>query len=175
MNDLKNLAESLPLDIQILKVIETVVILLVFLLIKSIASKVIDRAAIKFDYEKVRAKVIKKLINIVALILVAIILLAIWGIKQTEITVFVSSMLTVLGIAFFAQWSILSNITSSVIIFFNHPITVGDNLTIMDKDYEIEGKISDIGIFFITIKTTKGELVSTPSSVFMQKMVKRNH
>lgn len=83
-------------------------------------------------------------------------------------------MLTILGIAFFAQWSIISNITSSLIIFFNHPAKIGDEIIVFDKDYSIEGRISDIGVFFVIIKTVDGEKITIPSNVFTQKMIKRN-
>ncbi|WP_408730905.1 hypothetical protein [Aequorivita sp. CIP111184] len=32
-----------------------------------------------------------------------------------------------------------------------------DTITIIDKDYETEGRMSDIGIFFIILKTKEGE------------------
>ena len=63
----------------------------------------------------------------------------VWGVDQSELLIFLSTILVVLGVAFFAQWSIISNITSTLIIFFNQPIKIGDYLTIMDKEYEIEG------------------------------------
>jgi small-conductance mechanosensitive channel len=97
----------------------------------------------------------------------------IWGIEQTDLVVFLSTTLTILGVAFFAQWSLISNITSTLIIFFNHPIRIGDSLTIMEKDYEIEGELSDIGIFFITIKTKEGKKITMPSNIFLQKMIKK--
>ena len=96
----------------------------------------------------------------------------IWGVDQKELLFFISSMLTVIGIAFFAQWSIISNITSTVIIFFNHPARIGDAVTVMDKDFQIKGRTSDIGVFFIIIKTDEGEKVTIPSNTFIQKMVK---
>ena len=100
-------------------------------------------------------------------------LIFVWGVDQSELLIFLSTILTVLGVAFFAQWSIISNITSTLIIFFNHPIKIGDHLTIMDKEYEIEGKLSDISIFFIIIKTKENKKITIPSNVFMQKMIKQ--
>jgi small-conductance mechanosensitive channel len=100
-------------------------------------------------------------------------LLLIWGIKPSQLVGYAASLFTVVGIAFLAQWSIISNITSTLIIFFNHQVNIGDTIVILDKDYEIEGKISDIGIFFIIIKVKENEYVSLPSNVFMQKMVKK--
>ena len=64
----------------------------------------------------------RKSINFIVLTVCLIILLIIWGVKQSELAVFVGSVLTVVGVAMFAQWSILSNITSSIVLFFNHSV-----------------------------------------------------
>ena len=84
-----------------------------------------------------------------------------------------ASILAVIGIALFAQWSHLSNITSGIIIFFSHSFKLDDTVSIIDKDYEVEGRISDIGLFFIKLKTKQGEEVSIPNNIFMQKMIKK--
>ena len=107
------------------------------------------------------------------LVILITILSIIWGVDQDRVLVFLSTILTILGVAFFAQWSIISNITSTLIIFFNHPVRIGDSLTIMDKDFQIEGKLSDIGIFFIVIKTNENKKITIPSNVFIQKMIRK--
>lgn len=101
-----------------------------------------------------RSKVVKKAINLIVLSIFLLVIFSIFGVDQSELAVFIGSVLTVIGIALFAQWSILSNITSGVIIFFNHSGKLDDIVTIIDKDYEINGRISDIGLFFVIIKTT---------------------
>lgn len=174
MDYIKTFPEHISMNIYMIKIVESLAILLLYIIIQFLTKKLIGRSAIKFEYQPARVYVFKKLMRLILLFIISIIILAIWGVDQAEITLFLSSMLTVLGIAFFAQWSILSNITSSIIIFFNHPISIGDSLTIMDKDFQVEGEISDIGIFFITIKSTTNEYITVPSSVLMQKMIKRN-
>lgn len=43
----------------------------------------------------------------------------------------------------------------------------------MDKDFQVEGKLSDIGIFFIIIKTKDDKKITIPSNVFIQKMIRK--
>jgi small-conductance mechanosensitive channel len=100
-----------------------------------------------------------------------ILLSAIWGLKQNQIAVFVGTILTALGIAFFAQWSLLSNITSSILLFFNHPIKIGDSIKVLDKDYPFEGEVSDLTYFFVYLKTENGEIITIPNSILLQKSV----
>jgi small-conductance mechanosensitive channel len=119
------------------------------------------------------SKVVKKAINLIVFFIMLIIIFSIFKVDQSELVVFVSSVLTVMGIALFAQWSILSNITSGVIIFFSHSARLDDTIAIIDKDYEVEGRISDIGLFFVIIKTANDEQVDIPNSVFLNKMIKK--
>ena len=102
--------------------------------------------------------------------LTAIILLTgVWGFKQNEIALFASSILTALGIAFFAQWSLLSNITSSILIFFNHPLKLGDYVQVLHKDYHYEGEVTEMNYFFVHIKTNDNEIITIPNSHFFEK------
>lgn len=156
-----------------IKIIESVIVIIVYILLRIISSKLIERTMTKKIVQKQRGKIIKKALNLICFSICSIFLLLIWGVDQKELAVFISTVLTVIGIAFFAQWSILSNITSSIIIFFNHSVKLEDTITIIDKDYEVEGRVSDIGLFFVILKTKESEEISIPNNVFIQKMVKK--
>ncbi|WP_353084310.1 mechanosensitive ion channel domain-containing protein [Flavobacterium sp.] len=98
-----------------------------------------------------------------------ILLTGVWGFKQNEIALFASTILTALGIAFFAQWSLLSNITSSILIFFNHPVKLGDYVKVLHKDYHFEGEVTEMNYFFVYIKTSDNEIITIPNSHFFEK------
>jgi small-conductance mechanosensitive channel len=156
-----------------LKILETAIAVVLFLLLRFVAIKFIDRTVSKSLLQKTRGKIIKKIFQIILVAVTLPFILTVWGVEQSELFVFMASVLTVIGIALFAQWSLLSNITSGIIIFFNHSVRLDDTIVIIDKDYEVEGRISDIGLFFIKLKTTQGEEVTLPNNVFLQKMIKK--
>ena len=157
-----------------IQIIEAVVALVVLIVIKILINGYIDRVVAKNNSSKKRSKVVKKSVNLVVWTIFITVVLSIFGVDQSELVVFIGSVLTVIGIALFAQWSILSNITSGIIIFFNHSAKLEDEITILDKDYEIKGRISDVGLFFVKLKTDDNEQVVIPNSVFLNKMVKKN-
>ena len=152
---------------------KTIILIIVFLILRFFTKRLIKKVGLRFNYQLGRIRITNKIANALLGILLLVFLMIIWGIEQTDLVVFLSTTLTILGVAFFAQWSLISNITSTLIIFFNHPIRIGDSLTIMEKDYEIEGELSDIGIFFITIKTKENKKITMPSNIFLQKMIKK--
>jgi small-conductance mechanosensitive channel len=156
-----------------IQIIETIVILVSYLILKLLINRYIDNIVAGNISTKKRSIIVKKAISLTIASVFLIILLSIWGVDQSELVIFIGSVLTVLGIALFAQWSILSNITSGIIIFFNHSVKIDDTIIIIDKEYEIEGKISDIGLFFVILKTKDNEQINIPNSVFINKMIKK--
>ncbi|NJC27427.1 mechanosensitive ion channel domain-containing protein [Neolewinella antarctica] len=155
------------------KIIESLIILVLYVLIRNVSNRIIDKTLGERLIQESRGIVIKKFISVASVFVLALFMLLVWGINQDDLAVFIGSVLTVLGIAFFAQWSILSNITSSIIIFFNHPVKFNDTILIMEaKDYVIEGRVTNIGLFFITLETVESEVITLPNNVFIQKSVK---
>ncbi len=156
-----------------IKILETGISLILFFIIRFGIVKLINRTVAENLIHKTRAKIIRKILQIILITITLFFVLTIWGVEQSQMFVFMASVLTVIGIALFAQWSHLSNLTSGIIIFFNHTVKLDDYVVIMDKEYDIEGKVSDIGLFFIRLKTKEGEDVTFPNNVFLQKMVKK--
>lgn len=154
-----------------IQIIETFLVLAGYVLIHYITKKFINNSLKQTHLERGRRKLIIKALHLLTFLAATILIAAIWGLKQNEIAVFVGTILTALGIAFFAQWSLLSNITSSVLLFFNHPIKIGDDIKIFDKDYPFEGEVTDLTYFFVHLKTKEGEIITIPNSLLLQKSV----
>lgn len=116
-----------------------------------------------------RAKYISKICNFALATVSIVALFFIWGIDYHSIFLFGSSILAITGVALFAQWSILSNITASVVIFFNYPARIGDSIRILDGDNTIEGTIVDINIFQVLLEDRDRNLVNYPNNLLIQK------
>ena len=149
--------------------IHTAILIAFVIIVKLFAGKAVNRILVRLDNDLKRKKITMRIINLFSLIFMVIGLAAIWNIDRSQLMVFITSLITVLGIAFFAQWSILANITSSLILFFNHPVKIGQRIRVLDKEFDIEGKLIDISFYFLYIKTDAGELVTIPTSVALQK------
>lgn len=154
-----------------IELIETGIVLISLLIIRFIIRHSINKALKKFHFSLQRRRIIIKILNFFIIISAFIATTAIWGIEKEKLTLFISSVLTILGIAFVAQWSILSNITAGFILFFNHPMKLGDHIKVLEKDFVIEGTIDDITFFFVHIKTEGGERVTIPNTVILQKNI----
>ncbi|QKJ63956.1 mechanosensitive ion channel domain-containing protein [Flavobacterium sp. M31R6] len=149
--------------------ISTGVLILIVILSRTVVSKLVRRYAKTSQIIERRTNLVIKYINILINILALITLILIWGVQAKDILITLSSIATVIGVAMFAQWSILSNITSGIILFFSFPFKIGDVILIHDKDYLVEGEIEDIGAFHVTIRSKEGEIVIYPNNLFFQK------
>ena len=101
-----------------IQLIEAGITVIIYFALNFLISRNIDRIVEKTVAGKARGKIVKKAVNLTTLTIFIIILFSIFGVDQSELAVFIGSVLTVAGIALFAQWSIISNITSGIIIFF---------------------------------------------------------
>ncbi len=153
------------------QIIETGILGVIVIVVKIFSGTAVNRILSRIDFDVKRKKITIRIINLFLFLFVLTALAGIWNINKNQLMVFITSVITVLGIAFFAQWSILSNITSSLILFFNHPVKIGQTIRVLDKEYDIEGKLVDISFYFLYIKTDAGELITIPTSVALQKTI----
>lgn len=151
------------------QIIATLVTILIFVFIRFMIDSIIRKFAKKSNFSETRYILVKRYIDYLITLLAIIMLISIWGIRREQLFLFFSSVLTVIGVAFFAQWSILSNITAGIIVFFSFPFRIGDKIKIMDKDYPIEADIIDIKSFYTLLKTTEGEEILLPNNLLLQK------
>jgi small-conductance mechanosensitive channel len=149
--------------------IATLIVLLVYFILRVSIAKLVRRFATTNEVLEHRTNLIIKYINLLLGILALISITIIWGVKKDQILLFISSVFAVVGVASFAQWSILSNITAGIIIFFSYPFKIGDRIKIHDKDFPIEGEIDDIKAFYVILKSSDGEMITYPNNLLMQK------
>ena len=147
----------------------TIIVLIVFLILKSVIAKIVKKYARLNESLEHRTNLIIKYINILLGVLAILSIVIIWGVKRDQILLFISSVFAVVGVASFAQWSILSNITAGIVLFFSYPFKIGDIIKIHDKDFPIEAEIEDIKAFYILLKTIDGETITYPNNLLMQK------
>lgn len=152
-----------------IRVIETTIAVLILIIIRKVVANIVSKRLLNAEFGKNRAQLTSKLFNVLYSAILLISLAGIWGLHGSQVVTFIGTALTVVGIGFFAQWSLLSNITSGLILFFNHPLKLGDYISIVDKDFPLEGKIDDITLFFIYIRDKQDRVFSISNTIMMTK------
>ena len=157
------------------EVIATGIVLMLIVVLRFIIARLVRRYAKSSSIIEQRTNLVIKYIHLLINILATIALIVIWGVKRDDIFLTLSSIATVVGVAMFAQWSILSNITSGVILFFSFPFKIGDVIKVHDKDFPIEAEIIDINAFHTLLQTKSGEQITYPNNLLLQKGISIIH
>lgn len=118
-----------------------------------------------------RKALIRKSLHFFHIIAYALAAGLIFGVGYGQFVLFLSSFFAVVGVALFAQWSILSNVTASVIIFFQFPYRIGDEIQIVFKDEDLSGVIEEITPFHVQIRRRQGDLLTYPNNLLIQSAV----
>ena len=151
--------------------IATIVVLFLYFILRVSSKKLVRKYATLNEVFEHRSNLVIKYIYLLLGILAFISIVIIWGVKKDQIFLFISSVFAVAGVASFAQWSILSNITAGIILFFSYPFKIGDKIRIQDKENPVEGEIHDIKAFYVILKAANGEIITYPNNLLMQKGV----
>ena len=100
------------------------------------------------------------------------------GVSATVLWTALSGFVAVAAVAFFAMWSVLSNLLCAVLIFTVGPFRIGDVVELvetLDKP-GVKGRVTAINLLFTTLvelPEAGGALVQVPNSQFFQKSVRR--
>lgn len=153
------------------QLVATGISIVVFILVKYVAKKLVKKYGKLTHKTEGRMAQVKQIIAIMINVLFIFSVAIIWGVKTQNLLGGLITTVTFLGVALFAQWSVLSNITAGIVMFFSAPYRLGDKIKIVDKDIPITATIESIKTFYTHIRTDEGELIVLPNNIFLQKVV----
>jgi len=154
------------------QIILTVVILFSLMLIRWIFKKAAISISKRREVNVQRTRLVVRYINTLITFLVLFAIMLIWGVEPSQVGLLFSSVFAVIGVGLFAIWSILSNVTAGVILYFYYPFKIGDKIKILDKDFPVEkATIEDIQAFQLHLRTENGELITYPNNLILQKSI----
>lgn len=109
--------------------------------------------------------------NILSGILTLILILFVWGFNFKVLFAFSTGLIAITGVALFANWSILSNITAFFILLIHQSYKTGNLIRVIDSDNYIEGKILEISLFSTKLMTHDGEMIVYPNNLLVTRPV----
>lgn len=114
---------------------------------------------------------IKKILNGLLYAVTVVLLLTLFGVNLGGIWAVLSTVLAMIAIGFVAVWSLLSNVSSTLLILLTRPFAVGDEVEFAGE--QVKGKVVDLNFLYTTLRDTDGTLVQIPNNQFFQKCLKR--
>ena len=102
-----------------------------------------------------------------------------FGVSATVIWTAFSGFVAVAAVAFFAMWSVLSNLLCAVLIMTVGPFRLGDMVELVESFDKpiVKGRVIDINLLYTTLEESSdsgtGAIVQVPNSLFFQKVLRR--
>jgi small-conductance mechanosensitive channel len=102
------------------------------------------------------------------------------GVSATVLWTGLTGFVAVAAIAFFAAWSVLSNIFCTFLIIAWRPFRVNDHIELLENGEKpgLRGQVLDVNLIYTTLREVtpegmKGTLLQIPNSLFFQRAVRR--
>jgi small-conductance mechanosensitive channel len=157
-----------PTTVQL--IISVLMVLLYFIISRRVAPvlyQVIASSRLKAEMNK-RATVV---FHILLVLLLVVLLSIVWGVDIRGLLVLASSMIAVIGVALFAAWSLLSNITAFFILLGQKAFAEGMDVRVIDGANHLEGRIVEINLFSTVLRTKDNEQVIYPNNLLISRPV----
>lgn len=101
------------------------------------------------------------------------------GVSATVLWTALTGFTAVAAVAFFAIWSVLSNMFCALLIFTMGPFRLGDTVEVIESADKpgVKGRVIAVNLFYTTLQDVSdegaGALLQVPNSLFFQKSVRR--
>ena len=101
-------------------------------------------------------------------------LFLVWGIDFSGLLLVSTSLITITGVALFANWSLLSNITAYFILLFQPSYSRGNFIRVFEGDNFVEGTIAEVNLFNIKLITDDEEIIMYPNNLLLTRLTMLN-
>ncbi|WP_100643798.1 mechanosensitive ion channel domain-containing protein [Alteromonas facilis] len=145
------------------------VLLIAYTALNRLALPLIERKVISSKLKGEAAKKANHITRLIVGIVTVSGLLIVWGIDFSGLLLISTSLLTLTGVALFASWSLLSNITGYFVLLFQPSFRRGNYIRIIDGDNYIEGYISDVTLFSAKLITEDREVIVYPNNLLLTR------
>lgn len=146
-------------------------------LVRAIVRHLVANRGLPLEMATVLRRVSATLISCAAVLLV----LERMGVSGTVLWTAFTGFAAVGAVAFFAAWSVLSNIFCTVLIFSTRPFRLQDHIELLENGEKpgLKGRVVDINLIYTTLlevgadASDEGSVLQVPNSLFFQRTVRR--
>lgn len=146
-------------------------------LVRAVVRRLVANRGLPLEMATVMRRVSATLISCAAVLLV----LERMGVSGTVLWTALTGFAAVGAVAFFAAWSVLSNIFCTVLIFSTRPFRLQDHIELLENGEKpgLKGRVVDINLIYTTLlevgadASDEGSVLQVPNSLFFQRTVRR--
>ena len=160
---------------------QIVLIVLVAWLLRALLGRLLERVGTRYDLPKELVVGVRRVFGFVIYTAALLAVLDRLGVSGTVLWTAFTGFAAVGAVAFFAAWSVLSNIFCALLIFMTRPFRLLDHIELLENGEKpgLKGRVSDINLIYTTLQEvdegTARSSLQVPNSLFFQRVVRRWH
>ena len=160
-------------------VVEVALILLVALVLRWLVRRLIDRASKRYDVPPVVPLAARRIITFLIGLAAFLAILQRFGVSGGVLWGAFTGFATVAAVAFFAAWSVLTNIFCAFLIMATRPFRLHDWVELLEDGERagLRGQVRDLTLIYVTLEEAHADgsssLLRVPNSMFFQRAVRR--
>ncbi len=158
---------------------QVLLILLAAWLLARISSRLIRETTARYELPPQLAVGSRRLLRFVIYAAAFLLILERLGVSATVLWTAFTGFAAVGAVAFFAAWSVLSNIFCTLLILTTRPFRVNDRIELLENGEKpgLKGRVIDINFVYTTLHETAEDgsdtVLQIPNSQFFQKITRR--
>ena len=159
--------------------VQVVLILLAAWLLQWLLRRLLSRAGQRYQLPPNVVAPARNLARWLIAVAAGILVLERLGVSSTVLWTGITGFVTVAAVAFFAAWSVLSNLFCALLIYTTRPFREGDVLEVIDSGDKpgIKGRVTDIRLVYTILEDQDPAhpkaLLQVPNTLFFQKSLRR--
>lgn len=159
--------------------VQIILIIVAAMLLQRLLKRVIHRASDHYQFPHELLMPVTTVVRWIIIISAALMVLERMGVSASVLWTAFTGFATVGAVAFFAAWSVLSNLFCAFLIFTVGPFRVGDHIEVLDTAEKpgAVGKVVDINLLYTTLEDSTapepGTLLQIPNALIFQRVVRR--
>ena len=167
------------LDIAAGSLVQAAIILVVALVLNWIVRRALDRLCTRYDFEPAFAIGARRVLGILIYTAAFLAIMQMLGVSGAVLWGTLTGFIAVAAIAFFAAWSVLSNIFCALLILTTRPFRLNDRVELLENGEKpgLKGRVIDISFVHTTLQETSEDgsdtVLQIPNSQFFQKITRR--
>jgi len=148
-------------------------------LLRFIARRLIRRFAAHYTLPLEMVMGARRLTSFIVYFGALLVILHILGTSASVLWTAFTGFAAVGAVAFFAAWSVLSNIFCTLLIFTTRPFRLHDYIEVLENGEKpgLKGRVIDVNLIYTTLQETgdghEGTVLQLPNNLFFQRTVRR--
>ena len=158
---------------------QVLLILLAAWLLRAVTRRVVDRLCTRRGFPPELAIAGRRVIGFLIYAAALLLVLERLGVSGTVLWTAFTGFAAVGAVAFFAAWSVLSNIFCTVLILTTRPFRLYDHIEILENGEKpgLKGRVIDVNLVYTTLQEQREDgsdtVLRVPNNLFFQRTVRR--